>query len=326
MASLPSSAHDVPLSSLFPPPAIDPYGQENDDDELSMLEEEEDDHQQQSETGPDATQSHNDKSDLQDGPRSRRQRRRHSSSTDSSSSDSTSTDEETTDTRAKRQRTRSTRGHRGGANRVSAPRQQTKGDVGSTSSSRRVDRLISEALRSHRREQNRDIIKNLRAQLMTMLRSAVAGQGGAPPCPNNDEPMEDEEHEVETQGTTNTGSGLSPEYLSTIRRAHKKDADKAKFDSPQHRSMIKSLLNNVTDIRDLSLVRIPSLDSEYGMDQLPIASGDTTLDSDSLKASPNKTIPEAMYSALTDSYSACTLLKAFLNKLIPYITIPYLGK
>ena len=180
----------------------------------------------------------------------------------------------------------------------------------------RVDRLISEALKSHKREQNRDLINSLRSQLMTMLHTAVSGTS------NGNGRMTDDDA---TNDDTTSGSTLNAEYLSCIKRAHKKDADDAKFNSSQHKSLIKSLLNTVTDIRDLSLVRIPQLDSEYGMDQLPIASGDTTLDKDTLQSSPNKTIPEAMYSALTDSYSACTLLKAFLNKLIPYITIPYIA-
>ena len=152
-----------------------------------------------------------------------------------------------------------------------------------------------------------------------MLRTAVSG---TPVTTNSTGRITDDDANNDDD---DVGGKVPTDYLSCIKQTHKKDADEAKFNSSQHKSLIKSLLNNGIDIRDLSLVRIPQFDSEYGMDQLPVASGDITLDKDTLQSSPNKTIPEAMYSALMDSYSACTLLKAFLNKLIPYITIPYIA-
>ena len=305
-----SADQDVPLSLLFPPPHIETAQHVYDDED----QEDDDEH---ADTIRDNTLVS--RENTVDGRRSTKQKRstntQSKSDDDMSSSCSDSSSSSSSEDAASPVKPKRAQRPRQSQKKQPIKKKTKRSEVDKSDS--RVDRLISEALKSHRREQNRDLVNSLQSQLMTMLCSAVSATSTGSTNITDDDATNDD---------TTSGSMLSPEYLSCIRRAHKKDADEAKFNSSQHKSLIKSLLNNVTDIRDLSLVRIPQLDSEYGMDQLPVASGDTTLDKDTLQSSPNKTIPEAMYSALTDSYSACTLLKAFLNKLIPYITIPYIAK
>ena len=158
-----------------------------------------------------------------------------SSSASSSSSSSEETDIPVKRRRAQRKKPRQTQGKQA-VRQKKAKRNIDKSD-------RRVDRLISEALKSHKREQNRDIINSLRSQLMKMLCSAVSG---APVPPTGTGRTTDDD--VTNNHADDIDSKLSAEYLSCIKRAHKKDADEAKFNSSQHKSLIKSLLNNVTDI------------------------------------------------------------------------------
>ena len=54
--------------------------------------------------------------------------------------------------------------------------------------------------------------------------------------------------------------------------------------------------------------------------------GDTKLSKKMLSASPEKTIPEAVYAALKDAYSSCMLYKYFFRRIFPYLTVPYISK
>ena len=54
--------------------------------------------------------------------------------------------------------------------------------------------------------------------------------------------------------------------------------------------------------------------------------GDIKLNKKMLSASPDKTIPEAVYAALKDAYSSCMLYKYFFRRIYPYLTVPYISK
>ena len=66
-----------------------------------------------------------------------------------------------------------------------------------------------------------------------------------------------------------------------------------------------------------------------GLDKMDIGGGsgrDSTLSKKMVSASPDKTIPEAVYAALKDAYSSCMLYKYFFRHIYPYLTVPYISK
>ena len=84
-------------------------------------------------------------------------------------------------------------------------------------------------------------------------------------------------------------------------------------------------------MNDIELFRIPHIDKEMGLDRMEIGGGgsgrrDNKLTKKMLSASPEKTIPEAVYAALKDAYSSCMLYKYFFRRIYPYLTVPYISK
>ena len=97
------------------------------------------------------------------------------------------------------------------------------------------------------------------------------------------------------------------------------------FGSDDHKKGIRDLYKEMDNVNNFVITRVPSIDKRMGLDSLQVASSKTNkVTRQMLHASPDKTIPEAEYAALEEAYSACILLRIFLERLFPYMTIPYI--
>ena len=121
------------------------------------------------------------------------------------------------------------------------------------------------------------------------------------------------------------------QYRKRIKQAYKEHEegydDAPKFNSKQHKKTIGSILSKLGEVNDIQLYRIPHIDKEMGLDGMDIggSGGDTKLSKKMLSASPEKTIPKAVYAALKDAYSSCMLYKYFFRRIYPYLTVPYIS-
>ena len=136
--------------------------------------------------------------------------------------------------------------------------------------------------------------------------------------------IEDEDDETTVDG----GGSSDKEYRKRIKQAYKEHEegydDAPKFNSKHHKKTIGSILSKLREVNDIELFRIPHIDKEMGLDRMEISARDTKLSKKILSASPDKTIPEAVYAALKDAYSSCMLYKYFFKRIFPYITVPYI--
>ena len=133
-------------------------------------------------------------------------------------------------------------------------------------------------------------------------------------------------------GEGDSGS-IDKQYRKRIKQAYKEHEegydDAPKFNSKQHKKTIGSILSKLGEVNDIELFRIPHIDKEMGLDRMDISGssgGDNKLSKKMLSASPEKTIPEAVYAALKDAYSSCMLHKYFFRRIFPYLTVPYISK
>ena len=190
-----------------------------------------------------------------------------------------------------------------------------------------INKLISVALKSQKKQYKNQIIQSVKSDLMNTLRSRIVhqqrgkkattkGGGGGD--------IEDEDDETTVDG----GGSIDKEYRKRIKQAYKEHEegydDAPKFNSKQHKKTIGSILSKLGEVNDIELFRIPQIDKEMGLDRMEISARDTKLSKKILSASPDKTIPEAVYAALKDAYSSCMLYKYFFKRIFPYITVPYI--
>ena len=140
--------------------------------------------------------------------------------------------------------------------------------------------------------------------------------------------IEDEDDGGETTVDGGGGGSSDKEYRKRIKQAYKEHEegydDAPKFNSKHHKKTIGSILSKLGEVNDIELFRIPHIDKEMGLDRMEISARDTKLSKKILSASPDKTIPEAVYAALKDAYSSCMLYKYFFKRIFPYITVPYI--
>ena len=152
---------------------------------------------------------------------------------------------------------------------------------------------------------------------------------------------DDDEEGGEDIDATDAGGGrgvdhssVDKQYRKRIKQAYKEHEegydDAPKFNSKQHKKTIGSILSKLGEVNDIELFRIPHIDKEMGLDRMDIGGGgsgrDNKLTKKMLSASPEKTIPEAVYAALKDAYSSCMLYKYFFRRIYPYLTVPYISK
>ena len=126
-----------------------------------------------------------------------------------------------------------------------------------------------------------------------------------------------------------SSSSSDKEYRKRIKQAYKEHEegydDAPKFNSKHHKKTIGSILSKLGEVNDIELFRIPHIDKEMGLDRMEISARDNKLSKKMLSASPEKTIPEAVYAALKDAYSSCMLYKYFFRRIFPYLTVPYIN-
>ena len=191
-----------------------------------------------------------------------------------------------------------------------------------------INKLISVALKSQKKQYKNQIIQSVKSDLMNTLRSRLVQQqqrGKKATTKGGGGEFEDEDDGGET---TVDGSSTDKEYRKRIKQAYKEHEegydDAPKFNSKHHKKTIGSILSKLREVNDIELFRIPTIDKEMGLDRMEISARDTKLSKKVLSASPDKTIPEAVYAALKDAYSSCMLYKYFFKRIFPYITVPYI--
>ena len=192
-----------------------------------------------------------------------------------------------------------------------------------------INKLISVALKSQKKQYKNQIIQSVKSDLMNTLRSRIVQQQqrGKKTKGGGVDDVEDEDGGGET--TVDGGGGSTDkEYRKRIKQAYKEHEegydDAPKFNSKHHKKTIGSILSKLGEVNDIELLRIPHIDKEMGLDRMEISAKDTKLSKKILSASPDKTIPEAVYAALKDAYSSCMLYKYFFKRIFPYITVPYI--
>ena len=193
--------------------------------------------------------------------------------------------------------------------RTKAAATQQQKRVDTDNGDRSINKLISVALKSQKKQYKNQIIQSVKSDLMNTLRSRIVQQqrgkkkGGAA--------YEDGGGEDDDTDGVDSSSSIDKQYRKRIKQAYKEHEegydDAPKFNSKQHKKTIGSILSKLGEVNDIELFRIPHIDREMGLDKMEISGGgeDNKLSKKMLSASPEKTIPEAVYAALKDAYSSC---------------------
>ena len=189
-----------------------------------------------------------------------------------------------------------------------------------------INKLISVALKSQKKQYKNQIIQSVKSDLMNTLRSRIVQQQRGKKATTKGEYDDEDDGGETTVGVNN--SSIDKQYRKRIKQAYKEHEDgyddAPKFNSKHHKKTIGSILSKLGEVNDIELFRIPHIDKEMGLDKMEISARDTKLSKKMLSASPEKTIPEAVYAALKDAYSSCMLYKYFFRRIFPYITVPYI--
>ena len=216
----------------------------------------------------------------------------------------------------------SSRGAKGG--KQTHPGTDTAADDGS------INKLISVALKSQKKQYKNQIIQSVKSDLMNTLRSRIVQQQRGKKAAKGAGAGGDYDDE-DDGGETTVGvdsSSTDKQYRKRIKQAYKENEegydDAPNFNSKHHKKTIGSILSKLGEVNDIELFRIPHIDKEMGLDRMEISTKDTKLTKKMLSASPDKSIPEAVYAALKDAYSSCMLYKYFFRRIFPYITVPYI--
>ena len=195
-----------------------------------------------------------------------------------------------------------------------------------------INKLISVALRSQKKQYKNQIIQSVKSDLMNTLRSRIVQHQQQRGKKKNVGGGDDEEGTNDDVDAATTSGTTDKQYRKRIKQAYRELEegydDAPKFNSKQHKKTIGSILSKLGEVNDIQLYRIPHIDKEMGFDKMDIGGngGDTKLTKKMLSASPDKTIPEAVYAALKDAYSSCMLYKYFFRRIYPYLTVPYISK
>ena len=200
-----------------------------------------------------------------------------------------------------------------------------------------INKLISVALKSQKKQYKNQIIESVKSDLMNTLRSRIVQQQQRGKKTTKSGGYDDEIDDEGDEGGDDDDSGAKKvdnnsgdkQYRKRIKQAYKEHEegfdDAPKFNSKHHKKTIGSILSKLGEVNDIELFRIPHIDKEMGLDRMEISARDTKLSKKMLSASPEKTIPEAVYAALKDAYSSCMLYKYFIRRIFPYITVPYIS-
>ena len=209
------------------------------------------------------------------------------------------------------------------------PQKATTTTESTTTDDGSINKLISVALRSQKKQYKNQIIQSVKSDLMNTLRSRIVQHQQRGKKKNVGGGDDEEGTNDDVDATTDT---TDKQYRKRIKQAYRELEegydDAPKFNSKQHKKTIGSILSKLGEVNDIQLYRIPHIDKEMGLDKMDIGGngGDTKLNKKMLSASPDKTIPEAVYAALKDAYSSCMLYKYFFRRIYPYLTVPYISK
>ena len=210
--------------------------------------------------------------------------------------------------------------------------QKATTDSTTTTDDGSINKLISVALRSQKKQYKNQIIQSVKSDLMNTLRSRIVQHQQQRGKKKNVGGGDDEEGTNDDVDAATTSGTTDKQYRKRIKQAYRELEegydDAPKFNSKQHKKTIGSILSKLGEVNDIQLYRIPHIDKEMGFDKMDIGGngGDTKLNKKMLSASPDKTIPEAVYAALKDAYSSCMLYKYFFRRIYPYLTVPYISK
>ena len=208
-------------------------------------------------------------------------------------------------------------------------KQQQKATEPTTNDDGSINKLISVALRSQKKQYKNQIIQSVKSDLMNTLRSRIVQHQQRGKKKNSSGGGDDEEgnnDDVDATADTTTDKQYRKRIKQAYRELEEGHDDAPKFNSKQHKKAIGSILSKLGEVNDIELYRIPHIDKEMGFDRMDIGVGDIKLNKKMLSASPDKTIPEAVYAALKDAYSSCMLYKYFFRRIYPYLTVPYISK
>ena len=256
----------------------------------------------------------------------------------SSSSDDSDNARDATPAKKKKKRKKKETATRTGERKrnVGGRRQQPQKAINESTDDGSINKLISVALRSQKKQYKNQIIQSVKSDLMNTLRSRIVQhqQRGKKKTVGGGGGGDDEEGTNDDVDATTTDTTTDKQYRKRIKQAYKELEegydDAPKFNSKQHKKTIGSILSKLGEVNDIQLYRIPHIDKEMGLDKMDIGGanggGDTKLNKKMLSASPDKTIPEAVYAALKDAYSSCMLYKYFFRRIYPYLTVPYISK
>ena len=215
-----------------------------------------------------------------------------------------------------------------GKRKVGGKQQQQKVTEPTTNDDGSINKLISVALRSQKKQYKNQIIQSVKSDLMNTLRSRIVQHQQRGKKKNSSGGGDDEEGNNDDVDATDITT--DKQYRKRIKQAYREleegHDDAPKFNSKQHKKAIGSILSKLGEVNDIELYRIPHIDKEMGFDRMDIGVGDIKLNKKMLSASPDKTIPEAVYAALKDAYSSCMLYKYFFRRIYPYLTVPYISK
>ena len=244
-----------------------------------------------------------------------------SSSSDDSGSDG---DDARVATVKKKKRKKKEATPNGEKRKVGGRQQQQKATEPTTTDDGSINKLISVALRSQKKQYKNQIIQSVKSDLMNTLRSRIVQhqQRGKKKTVGGGD---DEEGTDDVDATDTTDKQYRKRIKQAYRDLEEGYDDAPKFNSKQHKKTIGSILSKLGEVNEIGLYRIPHIDKEMGFDKMDIG-GDTKLNKKMLSASPDKTIPEAVYAALKDAYSSCMLYKYFFRRIYPYLTVPYISK
>ena len=193
-----------------------------------------------------------------------------------------------------------------------------------------ISKLISVALKSQKKQYKNQIIQSVKSDLMNTLRSRIVHQQRGKKRGGGDDGGGEDDLDTGGGVDSSGSSSFDKQYRKRIKQAYKEHEegydDAPKFNSKQHKKTIGSILSKLGEVNDIELFRIPHIDKEMGLDRMEISARDNKLSKKMLSASPEKTIPEALYAALKDAYSSCMLYKYFFRRIYPYLTVPYINK
>ena len=251
-----------------------------------------------------------------------------SSSSDDSGSDGG--DDARVATVKKKKRKKKTTGEKkkGAGKQQQQRQQQQKATAEPSTDDGSINKLISVALRSQKKQYKNQIIQSVKSDLMNTLRSRIVQHQQRGKKKKNVGGGDDEEGTDDVDATDTTDKQYRKRIKQAYRELEEGYDDAPKFNSKQHKKTIGSILSKLGEVNDIELYRIPHIDKEMGLDKMDIGGGggDTKLNKKMLSASPDKTIPEAVYAALKDAYSSCMLYKYFFRRIYPYLTVPYISK